>query len=147
MTKNNILNYINNSPLIYENPSVNFANMSEEQLLAFIDGGKDTRPNKGKHSYKIISVDSFQAAKQYEHYAPTWCIFQSEDVFYEETHQGACHFIFCKRDDADEYRQIAFGEGYPYDNYGMSFIAVLLSKENRVVSVTSQQTWDEDYDH
>ena len=147
MTKNNILNYINNSPLVYENPSVNFANMSEEQLLAFIDGIKDTRPYKGKHSYKIISVDSFQAAKQYEHYAPTWCIFQSEDVFYEETHQGACHFIFCKRDDADEYRQIAFGEGYPYDNYGMSFIAVLLSKENRVVSVTSRRNWDEDYDH
>ena len=147
MTKNNILNYINNSPLIYENPSVNFANMSEEQLLEFVDGVKDTRSDKEKHSYKIISVDSFQAAKQYEHYAPTWCIFQSEDVFYEETHQGACHFIFCKRDDADEYRQIAFGEGYPYDNYGMSFIAVLLSKENRVVSVTSRRNWDEDYDH
>ena len=54
MTKNNILNYINNSPLIYENPSVNFANMSEEQLLAFIDGIKDTRPYKGKHSYNTM---------------------------------------------------------------------------------------------
>lgn len=147
MTKKNLLNYIYNSPLFYENESVDFDNMSENQLLEFVGGVIDTKPNEGEHSYEIIPAGSFHMAKQYEHYAPTWCIFQSEDVFFEETHQGTCHFVFCKRDDADEYRQIAFGEGYPYDNYGMSFIAVLLSKENRVVSVTSRRNWDENYDH
>lgn len=147
MTKNNILNYISNSPLIYDDPSVDFANMSENQLLEFVGGVIDTKPAKVKHSYEIISVNSFQTAKQYEHYAPTWCIFQSEDVFLEESHQGICHFIFCKRDDADDYSQLTFGEGYPYDNYGMSFFAVLLTKENRVVSVTSRRNWDEDFDH
>lgn len=109
MTKKNLLNYIYNSPLFYENESVDFDNMSENQLLEFVGGVIDAKPNEGEHSYEIIPAGSFHMAKQYEHYAPTWCIFQSEDVFFEETHQGTCHFVFCKRDDADEYRQIAFG--------------------------------------
>lgn len=147
MTKNNILNYISNSPLVCDNPSVDFENMSEKQLLEFVGGVMDTKPTKGEHSYEIVTVDSFMVAKRYEHYAPTWCIFQSEEVLFEESHQGVCHFIFCKRDDADDYSQLTFGEGYPYDNYGMSFFAVLLTKENRVVSVTSRRNWDEDFDH
>lgn len=147
MTKNDILNYIYNSPFVCENKPADFENMSEDQLLELVGGVIDIMPKDGKHSYEIISIDDFKTAKQYEHYAPTWCIFQSEEVFFEESHQGTCHFIFCKRDDAEEYGKLAFGEGYPYDNYGMSFFAVLLTKENRVVSVTSRRNWDEDYDH
>lgn len=147
MTKNDILNYIYNSFICCQDTPVEFEYMSEDQLLELVGGVIDTKPKEGKHSYEIISVDSFQTTKLYEHYAPTWCIFQSEEVFFEESHQGTCHFIFCKRDDAEEYGKLAFGEGYPYDNYGMSFFAVLLTKENRVVSVTSRRNWDEDYDH
>ena len=147
MTKNDILNYIYNSPLDCENTPAELENMPGDKLLELVGGVIDTKPNDGKHSYEIISIDSFQTAKQYEHYAPTWCIFQSEEVFYEESHQGTCHFIFFKRDDAEDYGKLAFGEGYPYDNYGMSFFEVLLTQGNRVVSVTSRRNWDEDYDH
>ncbi len=146
--KINILNYISNSPLSYEHPLEYFANMTENELLRLVDGTIDTvlTSNSG-HTYEMIQIDSFSVAKQYEHYAPTWCVFQSETVFCEETHHGSCHFIFCKRDDAENYGKIAFGADYPYDNYGLSFLAVLLTKENRLVSVTSRRNWDEDFDH
>lgn len=122
--------------------------MTVEELLRLVDGGVDNRESRAEeHSYDIIEIDSFLMAKQYEHYAPTWCIFQSEEVFHEETHQGRCHFVFCKRDDADNYDRVAFGPDYPYDNYGMSFFAILLTSGNRLVSVTSRRNWDEDFDH
>lgn len=146
--KRSILNYISNGPFLYEHPLDYFANKTEKELLRLVDGTIDTELSSDrKHTYEIIQIDSFSATKQYEHYAPTWCIFQSEAVFYEETHHGTCHFIFCKRDDADNYGKIAFGYDYPHDNYGLSFFAVLLTRENRVVSVTSRRNWDEDFDH
>ena len=122
--------------------------MTEKDLLRLVDGTIDNRESRvEEHSYEIIEVDSFLTAKQYEHYAPTLCIFQSEEIFFEEAHQGSCHFVFCKRDDADNYDRVAFGPDYPYDNYGMSFIAILLTSGNRLVSVTSRRNWDEDFDH
>lgn len=146
--KRTILNYIENSPLAYESPSDEITSMTEEDLLRYVDATIDTKPSSTtEHTYEIIPIDSFAVAKQYEHYAPTWCIFQSEEVFCEESLRGKCHFVFCRRDDADCYEKIAFGPDYPHDNYGLSFIAVLLTKENRVVAVTSRRNWDENFDH
>ena len=145
--RKDIINYIEGSMLDYDCHAKDFENMSEEELLFLVDGTVDTKPVTGEHSYEIILISSFNDIKQYEHYAPMWCIFQSEEVFFEESHRGECHFVLCKRDDADNYDRIAFGENYPYDNYGLSFIALLLTKENRLVSVTSRRNWDEDYDH
>lgn len=62
MTKNDILNYIYNSPLDYENTPAELENMPGDKLLELVGGVIDTKPNDGKHSYEIISIDSFQTA-------------------------------------------------------------------------------------
>ena len=93
--RKNILNYISNSPLAWEYPPAYFEDMMEKDLLRLVDGTIDNRESRAEeHSYEIIEVDSFLSVQQYEHYAPTWCIFQSEEIFFEETHQGSCHFVF-----------------------------------------------------
>ena len=58
MTKEYILNYIYNSPLDCENTPTELENMSEDQLLNLVGGVIDSKPNKGKHSYEIIAIDS-----------------------------------------------------------------------------------------
>ncbi len=143
-----ILSYFRNSPLAMEHPYGEIDGMSDEELLRFVDATVDDYASDGAaHTYEVIRIDTFSQAKPYESYAPTWCIFQSEKVFEEETLRGAYHFVFCKRDDADLYEKVAFGPDYPYDNYGLSFVAMLLTKGGRVVSVTSRRNWDEDFGH
>ena len=145
--RKDIISYIRDRMLDYDYHAKDFENMSEEELLCFVDGTVDTKPATGGHSYEIIPISSFNDMKQYEHYASMWCIFQSEEVFFEESHRGKCHFVLCKRDDADSYDRVTFGVNYPYDNYGLSFMALLLTKENRLVSVISRRNWDDDYGH
>ena len=57
MTKNDILNYIYNSPLDCENTPAELENMPGDKLLELVGGVIDTKPNDGKHSYEIISID------------------------------------------------------------------------------------------
>lgn len=93
---------------------------------------------KIKFNYQVSPIPDFDEAKHYQDLV-SWCIVISKESFDEYTKNGnRFYFIGC-----DEWWDVACipGKNFPHDNYGYSLIAVEVSPENEIVSVTSR--WNE----
>ena len=57
--RKDIISYIRDRMLDYDYHAKDFENMSEEELLCFVDGTVDTKPATGGHSFENIPISSF----------------------------------------------------------------------------------------
>jgi Icc-related predicted phosphoesterase len=143
--KQTLLLYIQSSPYCYEHKD--WEAMSEEELLNYLDAGvDDCETRRDGHTYKMVKIDSYDDALKYVDYASDWCIVESSGAFDEHT-KGGNQFYFFERDDMRRYHRKTFGDGYPYDNYGLSLIALCVDKRGNIVSITSRWNYEENYDH
>lgn len=117
--------------------------MTVGQLLSELDAGIDSDEVHKDKTYKFVRIDSYQEALQYKEYVPDWCIVESREAFDEHIEDGRNHFVFCIREDIDDYPCKTFGDSYPYDNYGLSMIAVCVNGWGELVSVTSRWNYVE----
>lgn len=85
--------------------------------------------------YKVVPISSYEEAYRYFYFA-SWCIVISEESFREYTAQGN-RFYFLENDGWIDLESIP-GKGFPRDNYGCSLVAVEMTPDNQVASVTSR---------
>ncbi|MDE5809007.1 MAG: hypothetical protein K2H59_01840 [Muribaculaceae bacterium] len=85
--------------------------------------------------YNICFIGSYAEARQYLDMT-SWCIVISEESFKAYTSNGN-RFYFCGN---GEWRDVPCipGFGFPHDRFGYSLIAVEISPENEIVSITSR---------
>ena len=132
-----LIKYINDGPYCFAKPQ-DWQAMSVGELLLMLDAQLDKEPYRTDgHSYTVIPIGSYEELCAYRPYAPDWCIIESEDA-YDEHVQGGKRFYLLERDDMRSFRRKIFGAEYPYDNFGMSLIAVCVDERGHVVSVTSR---------
>lgn len=88
-----------------------------------------------KFDYSVIEIKDFSDAHSYFE-AVSWCIVISEESFNDYTANGN-RFYFCCNEDWWDVTSVP-GMGFPYDRFGYSLIAVEVTPDNRIVSVTSR---------
>ena len=89
-------------------------------------------------NYTVYSISDFEEAKQYHNFV-SWCIVISKEAFEEYTKSSNRFYFLGNSKWRDE--PCRPGKNFPYDNYGYSLIAVEMSSDNKIVSVTSR--WNE----
>ncbi|MDE7153337.1 MAG: hypothetical protein K2O00_02680 [Muribaculaceae bacterium] len=85
--------------------------------------------------YSVIEIKDFNDAKSYIEDV-SWCIVISEESFKEYTKTGNRFYFFGNRGWQDV--PCVPGMGFPHDRYGYSLIAVEVTPENKIASVTSR---------
>ena len=93
------------------------------------------KEHKISFDYDIIPINSFKDAKEVAR-EESWCIVISEESFIEYTKEGNRFFFLANKN----WRKVSCvpGMNFPYDEYGYSLIAVEMSPDNKIVSVTSR---------
>ena len=93
-------------------------------------------PNNGE--YSVIPISNFNEAKQYSPYTD-WCITKTEFDFQTYTMNGQ-KFYFCLKNGFENLTKPS-NPSTPKDNYGLSMIAVSISRKGRLASSTTR--WNE----
>lgn len=88
-----------------------------------------------EYDYSVTEIKDFEDAHSYFEEV-SWCIVISEESFSDYTAAGN-RFYFCGNGDWREVPCVP-GSGFPRDKYGYSLIAVEVTPENRIASVTSR---------
>lgn len=88
-----------------------------------------------KFDYSVTEIKDFGDAHDYFELV-SWCIVISEESFKEYTANGN-RFYFCGNGDWWDVPCIP-GMGFPHDCYGYSLIAVEITPDNKIASVTSR---------
>ncbi len=116
----------------------NVFNEADPDTVCGIIGMSSIRPveeGEIKFDYSVGEVKNFEDAHSYFE-AVSWSIVLSEDSFNEYTATGN-RFYFCGNGDWWDVPYIQ-GKGFPRDRFGYSLIAVEVSPENKIVSITSR---------
>lgn len=85
--------------------------------------------------YTVFPINSYDEARQYLDMV-SWCVVISEESFKEYAAKGN-RFYFCGNGDWWDTPCVP-GEGFPHDCYGYSLIAVEVTPDNRIASITSR---------
>ena len=93
---------------------------------------------KTAFDYTVTPIKTFEEANEYDE-AVSWCIVISKEAFDEYTKNGH-RFYFLGNGQWWDVPCVP-GKNFPYDTYGYSLIAIEVSPENEIVSVTSR--WNE----
>ena len=88
-----------------------------------------------KFDYTVTPIRNYNAAHQYIDMV-SWCIIISEESFNAYTANGN-RFYFCGNGDWRNTPCVP-GMGFPRDHYGYSLIAVEMTPDNEIASVTSR---------
>ena len=96
--------------------------------------------------YQIVCVPTFEDCVEYGEYTD-WCIAGSETAYEHYTNNGANIFYFCLRDDYKNVEAVP-GPDAPFDDYGLSMIAVSVNPDGSLDTSTSRWNFDQGgYDH
>ena len=90
------------------------------------------------NDYVVTPIKTYEEAKEYEEMV-SWCIVISKEAFEDYTKNGN-RFYFLNNGEWWDVPCIP-GIEFPYDSYGYSLIAVEVSPDYEIVSVTSR--WNE----
>lgn len=88
-----------------------------------------------KFNYTVDRIGNYADARQYLDMT-SWCIVISEESFNAYTANGN-RFYFCGNSEWWDTPCVP-GTGFPRDRFGYSLIAVEVSPENKIVSITSR---------
>lgn len=97
-------------------------------------------------SYEVIKVKDYADFMRFQHLADEWCITYGEDIFDLYAKNGQNTLFVLKRNDAERIPK-QYGEGYPKDSYGLSFIAVYMNASKEIINVTSRWNTIQEDDH
>ena len=92
------------------------------------------------NNYTIVPIDSPEEASKYSEYT-SWCVAHSKNMYNSYTNNGSGRFYFCLHKGFENEPMIK-GEGCPLDNYGLSMIAVSITMEGEVNTITCR--WNHD---
>lgn len=120
--------------------------LSVDDLISYF--GEETKNEINKPSekkervrnkrYKFYRIPNFKDAKPWRNIA-NWCICENPFYYNHETNNGSGIFVFCIRDDVrDRYLDNTNDNRPPYDDYGLSAIAVCVEEDGSVYSCTSR---------
>lgn len=96
--------------------------------------------------YEVIKIMDYNDFKRYESLVDEWCITYGKDIFDLYANDGKNTLYLLKRDDAEVVPKQA-GDGFPKDNYGLSFIAVYVNVAGEIINVTSRWNTLQEDDH
>lgn len=116
----------------------NVFNEADPDTVCQIIGMSPLAPVKEGHidfDYSVMEIKNFEDAHSYIE-AVSWCIVISEESFKEYTSNGN-RFYFCGNGDWWDIPCIP-GTCFPHDKYGYSLIAVEVTPQNKIASVTSR---------
>ena len=130
----NNLNGMSADDLVNRFADVRVGELSKRKELM---GGKQYRKN---NNYTIVPINSYDEATKYAKYNE-WCVTYSEAMFDEYTRNGAGRFYFCLRNGFENVPK-KVGPNAPLDEYGLSMIAVSVTKEGEPNSITCR--WNHD---
>lgn len=114
-----------------------FNGQSPEKVCEILGMSKNIPKEDSQISfnYEIIPINTFEEAKKIAG-NESWCIVISEEIFNEYTKGGNKFYFLANKN----WRKEACvpGLNFPYDKYGYSFIAVEVSADKEIVSITSR---------
>lgn len=116
----------------------NVFNEADPDTVCQVIGMSPVTPIEEGHidfDYSVMAVKNFEDAHSYFE-AVSWCIVVSEESFKEYTGNGN-RFYFCGNGDWWDIPCVP-GMDFPHDKYGYSLIAVEVTPENKIASVTSR---------
>lgn len=148
-TINDILSVINNNTIYQKQFNGNFNDMYFEELyFQFYDeiemllskereksANQTYTPN---NDYRIYKIDRYEDAMKYAKYT-NWCISQSQFDFETYTPHGETFYICLKNGFQDIPKEK--GENTPFDEYGLSMIAISVRQNRRLATCTTR--WNE----
>lgn len=91
---------------------------------------------KIEYDYEVFYIPDFESARLYS-YATSWCIVISDESFNDYTANGN-RFYFCENGEKWDDTPCVPGMGFPHDRFGYSLIAVEVTPDNKIASVTSR---------
>ena len=130
----NNLNGMSADELINRFADVRVGELSKRKELM---GGKQYHQNR---EYTIVSINSFEEATKYSPYTE-WCITHYPVSYENSTAGGSGRFYFCLQNGFENVPQEK-GPNAPLDEYGLSMIAVCVTMEGEVKSITCR--WNHD---
>ena len=92
------------------------------------------------NDYTIVPIDTPVEASKYGKYT-SWCVTHDENMYNSYTNNGSGRFYFCLRKGFKNEPKVE-GEGCPLDSYGLSMIAVSVTMEGEVNTITCR--WNHD---
>ena len=92
------------------------------------------------NNYTIVPIDTPEEASKYGKYT-SWCVTHDENMYNSYTNNGSGRFYFCLRKGFENEPEVE-GDGCPLDNYGLSMIAVSVTMEGEVNTITCR--WNHD---
>ncbi|MBR1556946.1 MAG: hypothetical protein IJ647_04185 [Prevotella sp.] len=97
-------------------------------------------------TYEVIKIKDYADFMRFQNLADEWCITYGEDIFnlYAKNGQNALYVL--KRNDAESIPK-QYGDGFPKDSYGLSFIAVYVDAAREIINVTSRWNTIQEDDH
>lgn len=148
-TINDILSIISNNCTYQKQFNSNFNGMYFEDLCLHFhneindllekerqDSAKQTyNPN---NEYTIHKIDCYEDAMKYAKYTD-WCVLHSQFDYERNTHYGETFYVCLK--DGFQNTPMEKGDKCPFDEYGLSMIAVFVRKNGRLASSTTR--WNE----
>ena len=94
-------------------------------------GGKQYHQNR---EYTIVPINSYEEAKKYSPYTE-WCVTHYPGAYEGNTAGGTGRFYFCLQNGFENVPE-KVGPNAPLDAYGLSMIAVCVTMEGEVKSIT-----------
>lgn len=116
----------------------NVFNEADPDTVCGIIGMSPVAPveeNGIEFDYSVFELKDYEDAHSFSE-AVSWCIVISEESFKEYTAEGN-RFFFCGNGDWWDVSCVP-GASFPHDKYGYSLIAVEVTPENKIASVTSR---------
>lgn len=147
---NMILKYVTNDTHINEYDS-NLNNESLESLYNKFKGFADydlqqsmevsnARQLTVNHDYTIVPINNFEESSKYGRYT-SWCVTHNENMLKSYTADGSGRFYFCLRNGFQNEPKVK-GDSCPLDRYGLSMIAVSVTMDGEVNTITCR--WNHD---
>ena len=124
----NNLNGMSADELINRFADVRVGELSKRKELM---GGKHYQQNR---EYTIVPINSYEEAEKYSPYTE-WCVTHDPEAYEDNTAGGTGRFYFCLQNGFENVPK-KVGPNAPLDAYGLSMIAVCVTMEGEVNSIT-----------
>ena len=93
------------------------------------------KKQKDTSHYNIVPIKDFESVARFSKYTE-WCIAHSESDYENYTDNGEMFYVCMHKDFEDVEKQLS--EGFPWDEYGKSLIAVSVNRHGLIETVTSR---------
>ena len=116
-----------------------FKGVAKDDLQQSMDKS-NSRQLTVNQDYTIVPIDNAEEAAKYGKYT-SWCVTHQSNMYDSYTNNGTGRFYFCLRNGFEKEPKVE-GEGCPLDRYGLSMIAVSVTMEGEVNTITCR--WNHD---